>query len=163
MEPVSRTGKIEKKVLIQASPAVIYRALTEAKDVMHWFCDRATSDPRIGGEFRAYWRMGSKGQAQRGRAVFTALVPDAQVDLHWTDEGSDETAAPVSHTISYSIRLKRGTAEVSVRDEGPPFADDETLELLSAGWISLLRDLKEHCESKERSSRRHAGPDVNSE
>jgi uncharacterized protein YndB with AHSA1/START domain len=163
MEPETRRGRIEKKVLIQAAPSVIYHALTDAKDVVQWFCDRATSDARVGGEFRAYWRMGSEGQAQRGRAVFTVLVPDTQVDLHWLDEGTDEIAPVVGHTISYTIRIKRGTAEVTVCDEGPPFADDEIFDLLSEGWISLLRDLKEHCESKQRSSRRHTGPESSPE
>jgi uncharacterized protein YndB with AHSA1/START domain len=147
-------GIIEKKVLIQASPAVIFRALTEAKDLAQWFCDRAVSDPRVGGELKAYWRLGNGGQAQRGRAVFTALTPGSQVELHWVDEGDGEGAGSGRHTICYTIHLKRGTAEVSVRDEGPLFGDDESLEVLSQGWISVLRDLKEHCESKQRSTRR---------
>ena len=159
----SSRGSIEKKVLIQASPGVIYRALTDAKDVVQWFCDRATSDPRVGGEFRAYWRMGNGGQAQRGRAVFTALVPDAQVELHWVDEGDNESTDANRHTLCYTIRLKRGTAEVSVRDEGPPFADQETFDLLSEGWIGVLRDLKEHCESKQRSSRRQVASEADSD
>jgi hypothetical protein len=100
--------------------------------------------------------MGNGGQAQRGRAVFTRLVPDAQVELHWVDEGAGESDGTYRHTISYTIRLKRGTSEVQVRDEGPPFVDDEAMQLLSQGWISVLRDLKEHCEAKQRSTRRRA-------
>jgi uncharacterized protein YndB with AHSA1/START domain len=150
------TGIIEKKVLIQASPAVIFRALTEAKDMAQWFCDRVTSDPREGGEIKAYWRMGASGQAQRGRAVFTSLLPDSQVELQWVDDGGGENPQADFHTICYTIRVKRGTSEVSVRDAGPPLADGETFELLDQGWISVLRDLKDHCEAKQRSSRRHS-------
>jgi len=150
------TGIIEKKVLIQASPAVIFRALTEAKDIAQWFCDRVTSDPRVGGELKAFWRMGSGGQIQRGRAVFTTLVPESEVQLQWVDEGDGEADGAVRHTIRYTIRLKRGTSEVSVRDEGPPLADEETFELLDQGWIGVLRDLKEHCEAKQRSARRRS-------
>ncbi len=156
MTAAPNNGSIEKKVLIQASPRVIFRALTDARDVVQWFCDRATSDPRVGGEFRAYWRMGSSGEAQRGRAVFTALVPDTRVELHWVEEGCGETAKENRHTICYSIRLKRGTAEVTVRDDGPPFEDEEVFQLLSEGWISVLRDLKEYCEARQRSTRRQA-------
>jgi uncharacterized protein YndB with AHSA1/START domain len=148
------SGVIETKVLIQAAPTVIFRALTEAKDLAQWFCDRATSDARIGGELKAFWRMGNHGQARRGCAVFISLMPDAKVELDWVDEGSGESAPSVRHTICYTIRLKRGTAEVTVRDAGPPFEDEETLEALSEGWISVLRDLKDHCEAKQRSSRR---------
>jgi uncharacterized protein YndB with AHSA1/START domain len=153
-----RTGTIEKKVLIQAAPAVIYRALTDAREVAHWFCDRASSDPRVGGEFKAYWRMGTGGQAQRGRAVFTRLVTDAQVELRWVDDGAGEGLEGESHTILYAIRLKRGTSEVTVRDEGPPPTDQETHDLLDEGWIGILRDLKEHCEARQRSTRHRPDP-----
>jgi uncharacterized protein YndB with AHSA1/START domain len=148
------TGTIERKVLIQASPEVIFRALTEAKEVAQWFCDRATSDPRLGGELRAYWRMGLSGQARRGRAIFTSLVPAAQVTLQWIDEGDGAGDAMDRHSICYLIHLRRGTSEVTVHDEGPPFADEESCAALGEGWISVLRDLKEHCEAKQRSSRR---------
>jgi uncharacterized protein YndB with AHSA1/START domain len=150
------TGVIERKVLIQASPDVIFRALTEAKEVAQWFCDRVTSDPRVGGELKAYWRVGLGGQAQRGRAIFTTLVPGAQVELQWIDEGDGADNAAGRHTICYMIRIKRGTSEVTVRDEGPPFADEESCTVLGEGWISVLRDLREHCESKQRSSRRRS-------
>jgi uncharacterized protein YndB with AHSA1/START domain len=149
-------GIIEKKVLIQASPAVIFRALTQAKDVAQWFCDRVTSDPRVGGELKAYWRMGGGGEARRGRAIFTSLIADAQVELNWVDEGEGEGQEAGRHTICYTIRLKRGTSEVTVRDAGPPFADEESSEILNQGWISVLRDLKEHCEAKQRSARRYS-------
>lgn len=154
MNSNSTDGLIEKKVLIQAAPGVIFRALTEAKDLAQWFCDRATSEPVVGGELKAFWRMGSGGQAQRGRALFTALTPDAKVELDWVDEGNGESAESARHIICYTIRLKRGTAEVTVRDEGPPFATEEAFEVLSEGWISVLRDLKDHCEAKQRSTRR---------
>ena len=153
MSTQSSTGIIEKKVLIEAAPEVIFRALTDAKDIAHWFCDRVTSDPRVGGELKAYWRMGSSGQAQRGRAVYTKLTPGSQVELHWLDDGAGETQDPDRHILRYTIRLKRGTSEVTVRDEGPPLVDDETYELMDQGWIGVLRDLKEHCEARQRSAR----------
>ena len=154
---------IERKVLIQAVPAVIYQALTEAKDLARWFCDRVTTDPRVGGELKAFWRIGCTGKAQRGCAVFTNLVPDSQVDLLWVDEGEGEIREAERHTISYTIRLKRGTSEVTVRDAGPPLADDETFELMDQGWITVLRDLKEHCETRKRSSRRRPAAEAQAE
>ena len=52
------TGLIEKKVLIQASSPVVFQALTDAKYLVQWFCDRASSDPRVGGELSAFWKAG---------------------------------------------------------------------------------------------------------
>ena len=149
-------GIIEKRVLIQASPALIFRALTEAREIADWFCDRAASDPRIGGELRAYWRMGSRGEAQRGRARFSRLIPDALVELHWVEDDSGKEPDGQPHTITYAIREKRGNSEVTMRDDGPAPADEGFLETLEQGWISILRDLKEHCETRQRSARRRA-------
>jgi hypothetical protein len=47
---------------------------------------------------------------------------------------------------------------VTVRDEGPPLADEGTYVLLDQGWIGVLRDLKDHCEAKQRSTRRRPHP-----
>lgn len=154
---------IEKKVLIQASPDLIFQALTEAKDLAQWFCDRVTSDPRVGGEMKAYWRVGDGGEAQRGRAVFTGFTRDSMVELLWLDEGEGETRDAARHTICYTIRFRRGTSEVSMRDEGPPLADQEIFELLDQGWISVLRNLKEHCEAKQRSARRRSAAESGAE
>ena len=150
------TGTIEKKVLIQASPAVIFRALTEGKELAQWFCDRMTSDPKVGGELRAYWAVGRDGRSQRGRAMFTTLVPDSRVELSWTEECGQEISKAGRHTISYAIRLKRETSEVTVCDQGPPLEDEETFDLLERGWITVLRDLKEHCEARQRTARRQS-------
>ncbi len=147
---------VEKKVLIQASPSVIYRALTEAKEISQWFCDRAVCEPRVGGELKAFWRLGKSGQGQRGRAVFLSLVPESQVVLDWIDEGGGECVKNGQHTTTYSIKLKRGTSEVTLLDSGPALEDEDAFALLDQGWIGVLRDLKDHCESKQRSERRRS-------
>jgi uncharacterized protein YndB with AHSA1/START domain len=146
-------GVIEKKVLIQAAPGVIFQALTESKDLAQWFCDRATCDPKEGGELRAYWRLGNGNQPQRGRAVFTRIIPDGCVELNWL-ESEDAGMESCRHRTSYTICRKRETTELLVRDEGPPFTDDDSRDILNQGWISILLDLKDHCESRQRSTRR---------
>ncbi len=115
-----KADTIRKKVLIEAAPAFIFRALTEAKEITQWFCDRVTSDPRVGGELKAFWRMGNGGQALRGRAIFTTLVPDSQVELQWIDEGDGQCPEGEHHTTSLldptqernqrSHRVRRGSA-----------------------------------------------------
>ena len=63
-----RDGNIHKRVFIRASVATIYRALTDAKALSLWFCDKATSDPRVNGELTAYWKSGKAGM--RGCVVY---------------------------------------------------------------------------------------------
>jgi uncharacterized protein YndB with AHSA1/START domain len=81
----SKKGQIEKKVLIQAPPHIIFNALTDARDLVRWFCDRASSEPREGGELVAYWKSGKTGI--KGRARYVRLEPDTLVELLRVDDG----------------------------------------------------------------------------
>lgn len=148
-----KDGEIEKKVLIQASPALVYEALTNARDLARWFCDRASSDPRVGGELVAYWKAGRA--SQKGRAVYTQLVPGELVELLWIDDGRGPDPENAHHILSYTVRLKRGHTEVVMRDADYPPPDDEVYSILDEGWNSVLLELKDYCESKERSGKIH--------
>lgn len=151
----AKAGLIEKTVLIQASPSVIFRALTGGKELTEWFCDRATSHPEVGGELQAYWRAGKSGQS--GKAIFTQIVPESLIELRWVDEGKGVLEVDKArHVLSYKIRSRRGTSEVLMRDEDALPSDDETMAVLSEGWNSVLLELKDYCERKERSLKRRA-------
>jgi uncharacterized protein YndB with AHSA1/START domain len=144
-------GRIEKHVLIKAAPAIIFNALTDARDLVRWFCDRATSDPRIGGELTAFWRDHKSGQ--RGRAVFTHLEPNAFVGLRWLEEGEGPGRADYTHTLFYTIRARRRDTEVVMQDQDTPYQESDFLAILDEGWNTVLLALKEFCERKERSGK----------
>ena len=146
-----KDGTIAKRVYIQAGAATVYRALTDAQALMRWFCDRASSDPTVGGELSAYWRTGKSGT--RGRAVYRQLIPETLVELLWIDDGSGPDAEGAHHVLSYSILVRKGACEVRVRDRDYPPPDEETYAILDEGWNSVLIDLKEYCEQAERSSK----------
>lgn len=145
----SDTGRIEKKVLIKASPVLIFEALTNATDLAHWFCDRASSNPQEGGELVALWRTSDTDQV--GRAIFTRIVPNSLLELRWVYEQGEDVGEKSHHILSYTIQPKRGGAEVVMRDEDEFHSDEETLETLSRGWNGVLLELKDYCERKERS------------
>lgn len=147
---IPEDGHIEKTVLIQASPSIVYKALTDARDLMRWFCDRATSDPREGGELTAFWKSGKTGI--KGRAVFSRLVQASFVELTWLDEGNGPVKE-ARHIFRYSIRHRRGTTEVALRDENGAPMEDEALAVLSEGWNYVLQGLKDYCEQKERAGK----------
>jgi uncharacterized protein YndB with AHSA1/START domain len=146
------SGVIEKKVLIDAPPAIVYQALTGAKDLTRWFCDRASSEPHVGGELKAYWKTGRTGQ--KGRAVFTQIVPEALVELLWVDDIQEANNHEARHLLTYQIQAKRSGSEVVVCDKDHPPPDDETFAVLSEGWNGILLELKEYCERKARSMKR---------
>lgn len=156
-KPVSDStkGRIEKKVWIRASAEVVYKALTDSKELARWFCDRAACTPREGGELVAYWKIGKSGQ--KGRAVFTRIVPNSLVELLWIDDGRGVESGAPKHTLSYNIRSKAGMTEVVMVDKADSTSDEETYAFLDQGWNSVLLELKDYCERRERSAKIHPG------
>jgi uncharacterized protein YndB with AHSA1/START domain len=152
----SKQGKIVKKVWIRASKDVVYKALTESKELVQWFCDRATLDARKDGELIAYWKSGKT--SHKGRAVITRLVPGSVLELLWVDEGDGPKENGGTHTCCYEIRAKSGMTELLLTDCDESGSDSEELTALDQGWNTLLMDLRDHCERNERSEKLRGQP-----
>lgn len=142
---------ITKKVWIQASAETVYRALIEPGPLSHWFCDKASCDPREGGELLAQWQHGKA--RRKGRALITRLEPGRGMDLVWTDDGQGGDP-PSRHTLSYEIRSKSGMTELVMTDRDDAPTDEETLAFLAEGWNSVLLELKDFCENRERTAKK---------
>jgi uncharacterized protein YndB with AHSA1/START domain len=61
---------------VPAPRSRLFAALTEARHLEHWFCDRATSDPRPGGEVVMAW-TGPHASAEPFRGQWTRVSPPA--------------------------------------------------------------------------------------
>lgn len=87
--------------------------------------------------------------------MYTHIVPNAQVELLWLDDGVDpKRKEEARHRLSFRISYRRGSSEVVVYDEGDPAPDPETFAVLDEGWNSVLLELKDHCERRERAAKR---------
>lgn len=144
-------SRITKKVWIKASAEVVYKALTESRELVRWFCDKASCDPREGGELVAYWKTGKSGQ--EGRALFTHLKPGSLLELVWVDDGCGVQSPNSGHTLSYEIRSKSGMTELIMVDKDDSASDEETSTFFDQGWNSVLLELKDYCEHRERSAK----------
>lgn len=138
---------IEKKVWIQASAEIVFQALTRAKALEQWFCDKASSNPRAEGEFFAQWNDGKT--SRKGHAIFTRFEPSSGLTLRWVNDVHGENAA-ATHTLSYEIHPRSGMTELVMTDCDEVETDAETLDFLTQGWNAVLLELKDYCEYKER-------------
>jgi len=147
--------KIEKRVWIKASAEIVYRALTNSRDLSKWFCDHADCTPCKGGDLIAFWK--SDNTSQRGRAVFTEVVPNNFLELLWMEDGGDLLPSPPKHTLRYTIKSKSGMTEVVMEDDDETTLDEETFSFMDRGWNSVLLELKDFCERKERLLKMRSG------
>ena len=142
---------IEKRVWIRANAEVIFKALTDPKELARWFCDRALSDPREGGELIAHWMSGKS--SVKGRALFTHIIKPSAIELLWIDDGKGEQTGQSKHTLRYEIRTKSEMTEVFMRDQGDSSSDEDDFDTLDQGWNTVLLELKDFCERRQRSIR----------
>jgi uncharacterized protein YndB with AHSA1/START domain len=154
----SPSGKIEKKVWIRASAEIVYKALTESKELVRWFCDRASCKPHEGGELVVQWNTGKL--SKKGRAVFTRIEPNALLEMAWIDDGCGVQTGNPNHTLSYSIRTKSSMTEVIMVDRDSLISDKEVFDFLDQGWNGVLMELKDYCERRERSAKLSAKNDA---
>ena len=144
-------NKIEKKVWIQASPEIVFQSLTRAGSLEQWFCDKASSNPHAEGELLAQWNDGKT--RRKGRAIFTRFEPSRELTLRWVNDGGCDDAA-TAHTLSYEINPRSGMTELVMTDSDEIEMDEETLDFLAQGWNSVLLELKDYCEHKERAAKK---------
>ncbi len=119
---------IEKSTIIPATPARLYKSLTDAKQLSRWLADRVESDPRPGGQIV----IGYNSHEKRGE--YRRLIPGVEVGIRWS-----QFEEPVPEDLTgFKIDRVSGGTRVRVVD----FAAPEDADILQALWAQRLRRLK---------------------
>ena len=119
---------IEKSTVIPASPARLYKSLTDAKQLSRWLADRVESDPRQGGQIVIEYDSHEK------RGEYRRLIPGVEVGIRWIQF---EEQVPEDIT-GFKIDRVTGGTRVRVVD----FATPEDADALQALWARRLKRLK---------------------
>ena len=70
-QQAEETIKIRKSIVIDASPEVVFKAITDPNELTNWFPDNAIFDGRIGGKVRfTFNKERSKEQKEHSACVF---------------------------------------------------------------------------------------------
>jgi uncharacterized protein YndB with AHSA1/START domain len=107
---------IRRQIVLPASPAEVWVALTDGNDVSRWFGAEVEIAPRLGGQVRFRWPDG----VERG-AVIEALEPDRLLVLRWLPfyrDAEGRTRRRPATTLRFTL---------APRDEGTMLVVEETL------------------------------------
>jgi uncharacterized protein YndB with AHSA1/START domain len=119
---------LEKSIVINATPARLYKALTAVKELERWFCDRAESELREGG------RVVHVHGAREDRGVYKRLIPNHEVAIEWQQH---DHILPEDLTVYRLEKTPKGT-RLTVVD----FALPSEVEELNDNWNRHLKQLK---------------------
>jgi uncharacterized protein YndB with AHSA1/START domain len=141
---------------IHASPAEVYRALTDPEELVCWFVSAASVDVQPGGAFR--WVFG-RGSGDPGPAplvttgIFLAVAKQESLKMRALIEDLETE-------VEFRIDPWRDGAVLTVAHSGFPGDDewDDTFRALDRGWQTELHVLKiflERARGMRRCAERH--------
>ncbi|NVJ23343.1 MULTISPECIES: SRPBCC family protein [Myxococcus] len=87
---------------LPAPPERVFRALTDAAELRHWFSAHAEVEPRLGGTYRFWGKatLGAPGEPTRDQVV-TTLEPGRRLGFGWTIQG-------VPTEVTYTLQPGEG-------------------------------------------------------
>lgn len=146
------SNEIKQRIEINSSPNVIFKAISDPKDLVLWFPDVAILEPKVGGKFKISFLKDSKKSKMKmdmdfiNEGKILEIITNKKLvhTWHWNQIpyfpettvvwdleslGNNKTRITLSHT------------GFSGKEEGPA-----SLEEHAKGWSFFLNELTSYCE-----------------
>lgn len=146
------TRTIRQSITINAPAATIFKAFTDAGELIRWFPTEAESNPQPGGKFKYFFdNPTNPEQTHTYEGTYIEILPDQRIAYPWN-------MAPDKPITTVEINLGQadeGTL-VSLDHRGWPIASEanEVFQRHDQGWQFFLENLKKVLEENvdERAS-----------
>jgi uncharacterized protein YndB with AHSA1/START domain len=149
---------VEREILIEASPEVVWGVITEPEQIVRWFSDEADVERRTGAEGTLTWRPGGRGGAKESDLIVPIRVVEAEpfrrFSFRWNHPegaGADESnSALVEFTLVEEVGgtrlrvLESGIDAVTHGEEGKTRYRESHAE----GWERHLGEMLDYVASK---------------
>ena len=133
---------IKQSVVVKSSREIVFKALTQADELVRWFPTRAESDPRAGGKIKLFWEFTDASQNGSQDGEYVEVVPNEKLSYTWM---ADSIPTLVTFTLSESNGETTVDLEHSTSHEG---ADEKKLHDDHANqWGFFMMNLKSYLEA----------------
>jgi uncharacterized protein YndB with AHSA1/START domain len=135
---------IELTRTIDASPSIVFRALTDAGELVRWWPSSAESNARTGGGFSYRFEFDDASRNHTYAGTYHDVIPNERISYPWQG-GLGETRVDVS------LRPAGNGTELTLVHSGWGAGDDwdEAVRIHEQGWAFFLDNLKAYLERGE--------------
>jgi uncharacterized protein YndB with AHSA1/START domain len=142
-------AEIRKSVIINASPEVAFRALTNESELTQWFSnDRTVLEPQVGGAWMLKNCRSYIGKIYTMRGKVLEIVQDKKLSYTWNvDEYPDIPETIVTWIIEPIDGGSRSEIMLVHSDLANDSDDADRI------WSYFIERLAEHCKKKQSSDR----------
>jgi uncharacterized protein YndB with AHSA1/START domain len=143
------TEEIRKTIVVEASPSVVFKALTDEKELTQWFSNQgAVLEARVGGavEFK-FLRPDGEKHTMQGRIL--EIIPGKKLSYSWKfgpAQDSNEVVTWVLEAVDGG-----GKTRVTLLHTGFKKPSQKELESgmsLEAGWSHFVGQLANYCKGR---------------
>ena len=155
---------VEREILIEASPEVVWGVITEPEQISRWFSDEADIEGHAGADGTLTWRPGGRGGDKEFDAVVAIRVVEAEpfrrFSFRWNHPQGVEPDESNSALVEFSLIEEAGGTRLRVLESGvDAVTHDEAgkaryLEEHEHGWEKHLGELLDYAASKRRGATR---------
>lgn len=132
---------IEITKQIDAAPEKVFRALTDADELVRWFPSSAESDPRTGGEYVLRFEFEDESRNHTYAGQYEDATPNERLRYPW--KGQFET------TVEFKLRQADGGTELTLVHSGWTEEAAESRQMHEQGWTFFLDNLERYLTAGE--------------
>ncbi|MFI4991546.1 MAG: SRPBCC domain-containing protein [Solirubrobacterales bacterium] len=151
---------VEREILIEAPPKVVWGVITEPDQISRWFSDAAEVEPLAGASGALIWRAGGRGANNDSDATYAIHVVSAEryrrFSFRWNHPEGVEPDEHNSALVEFILTEEAGRTRLRVIESGIDAVthDDEDkaryLEGHERGWAKHLGELLDYVISNQR-------------
>ena len=134
------SNEITKSVSVEADESVVFRALTDERELVRWMAKSAKIDAKEGGEYEFSFYSAARNAETTARGSLVELIPDRKLANTYVSSEDQPGAPPSLHTWRLE-RSPEGKPLVTLIHSG--FGGDPAREIL--GWGYYLERLAAYC------------------
>jgi uncharacterized protein YndB with AHSA1/START domain len=130
---------IEQHHKVEADQSRVFKALTDAEELMKWFPTFVKTDPRAGGEMRYEWEFENSENDGFQDMKYLDFVADEKFSHSWDADGQDTV-------VSFSLSGSNGSTEIHLTHKGWDDGLDEAVDMHGQIWTGYMQNLKVYLE-----------------
>lgn len=139
---MSNNSFFKHSLVINKPAEVVFKALTDAHELTHWFPSRAESDPRKGGKFMLAWDFNEASQNGSQNGEYVDFEPNKALSYTWQAE-----TGPTLVSIKLSESNGETTLELDHASTQAGMDEKKLHEGHANQWMFFLMNLKGYLEA----------------
>ena len=143
--------EIKKTIVIDASPEVVFKAITDPNELTNWFPDQAILEPRVGGKMKFSFYRDSKGTHRNmdyfPEGTIIEFIPDKKISYSWEHPSIPDFPRTI---VTWELqKIEDNKTRLNLIHSGFKAAKmPKAREEHDEGWTYFLSELAKYCKQR---------------